>query len=382
MKEERVIKSDIVDIGAPYINNRLYTLFEPTSKDQSLWARITKYYIQVPLRHWLLSRKLKESKKIQLKYGLTPAIDTCTSSYNHVPKLVNNVFGIEAARKHSPLVHMAGPIMRKSYPDLDAATKSFLDAHQRVAYVAFGQHALASEKDIKLVLHNLVRLLEEGHIDGIVWARLQPSQLPAEIQTPEKTYTQEKLINHPAIYLMDWVPQFATLQHPSTSFFVSHGGAGSLHEALFSGVRLFVFPFGGDQPMNARSVQHSGLGRYFNTLNLVHDAKTYESLYTKLHQVAVDPDHAIQDAVNHYSAFMQITASNAVNRGADLLEESMFASDSNGELYYRKDVGYEINWLKRNNYDILIFAAVGLTALKLTVLICKSFFTSNKLKKE
>jgi hypothetical protein len=334
------------------------------------------------LRTWLLSRRLKESKAIQLRHGLRPSIDSTSPGYNLIPKIVNNVFGIEAARKHSPLVHMAGPIMRKSYPDLDVSTKDFLDSHRRVVYIAFGQHSFASDKDVQIILHSLLRLKEEKHIDGIIWARIKKAQLPTTIQTPERTYLYKDLANSPDIYLMDWVPQFATLQHPSTLFFISHGGAGSLHEAMFSGVRLLVFPFVGDQPLNARNVQHSGLGRYFDTLNMKYNTDSYEALYKAMLEVAVDYDNIIQEAVNHYSAFMQISASNAVSRGADLLEESLFASNAKGQLYYRKDVGYEINWLKRNNIDVYFTLSVlGALVIKLVSNTFRFFLSSSKKSK-
>lgn len=77
--------------------------------------------------------------------------------------------------------------------------------------------------------------------------------------------------------------------------------------------------------------------------------------------MAADPQNKIQDTVNRYRTYAQVSASNAVARGADLMEESLFASDSQGMLYYRCDVGYEIPWVKRYNVDI--YALLGVLSL-------------------
>ncbi|GAA5805512.1 hypothetical protein HPULCUR_011029 [Helicostylum pulchrum] len=84
----------------------------------------------------------------------------------------------------------------------------------------------------------------------------------------------------------------------------------------------------------------------YNTCGRI--AKDYAEFYKKLHVVAVDSGNKIQDAVNCYRAYVQISAANAVTRGADLMEESLFASDSDGDLKYR----YNIHWIKRNDIDV------------------------------
>lgn len=58
-------------------------------------------------------------------------------------------------------------------------------------------------------------------------------------------------------------------------FFISHGGIGSLHEFLYNGVRLFLFPFFGDQVVNAIAVERTGIGSYMGTSNLKYDTKDY-----------------------------------------------------------------------------------------------------------
>lgn len=340
------------DDGKRYINNQPFTSVDPSTQYESLWIRIFRRYILYPTFLQGVYKKVDYALAFQRKFGLHPSIDVSTSKYNDVPKIINNLFGIETARSHSPLVHMIGPVMRADYPALDTTTLDFLSCHNSVAYIAFGQHAIPSNNDVQMIMQILISFLELNIIDGIIWAHLNKDQLPSHIKTPTNIYSSFNISHHQHIYLPTWAPQFAILQHLSTSFFISHGGVGSLHEALYSRKRLFIYPFFGDQPTNAKSIERTGLGKYFDATDLSYTYKDYQRFYEKLYTVAVDPQHKIQDRVNRYSAYVQVSSENAVARGADILEESLFASNKQGILNYRRDAGYDIHWIKRNDLDI------------------------------
>ncbi|KAI0644654.1 UDP-Glycosyltransferase/glycogen phosphorylase [Trametes meyenii] len=51
--------------------------------------------------------------------------------------------------------------------------------------------------------------------------------------------------------LSPWSPQQTILEHPATGWFLSHGGHNGVTEAICAGVPFIVWPFGGDQPLNA-----------------------------------------------------------------------------------------------------------------------------------
>jgi len=57
------------------------------------------------------------------------------------------------------------------------------------------------------------------------------------------------------------VPQLEVLQ--KCHAFVSHGGAGSVHESLLYGVPLAIVPLFSDQPINGEAVQREGAGMLF-----------------------------------------------------------------------------------------------------------------------
>jgi hypothetical protein len=224
-------------------------------------------------------------------------------------------------------------------------------------------------------------LREQGHVDGIIWGRVNIDQLPLTIQVGNTTWTKDDLLNSPDIRFMDWAPQFGILQHPSTSFFVSHGGVGSMHEAMHNSVRLFVFPYFGDQPGNARAVQRTGIGRYVDKDVLQFNEVGYKQLYEKLYEVAVDPKGEIQASADRYSAYVQLNTASSIARSADLLEESLFASNEKGVLYHRRSVGYDVPWIKKHNLDIFALALSVVAGLILsTYLIYVSFIKKQNLK--
>jgi len=57
---------------------------------------------------------------------------------------------------------------------------------------------------------------------------------------------------------LPWVPQIPLLER--AALMVTHGGLGTIKECIFHDVPMVVFPFGRDQPDNARRVVHHGLG--------------------------------------------------------------------------------------------------------------------------
>ncbi|CAO3703700.1 unnamed protein product [Rhizopus stolonifer] len=336
-------------------SNQLYVGPNPTTANEGVWQRIYRDYIRAPLRIRAIRHRLPQTVQTQRDAGFSFTWDGSSPRYNDLSKIIHNVFGIEIAKSLTPLNHHVGPILRSNYPDLDNVTQRFLDSHQRVVYVGFGQHAPITEQDTQLIMPSLLKLKQDGHIDGIIWARLPHT-------------------DHPDILTPFWAPQFAILQHPSTRFFISHGGAGSLIESLYNGVRLLVYPFFGDQPTNARNVKIHGLGDYFD----LHDDHP-DTFYERLLNVAIDPKGEIQSKVNRYKAYVQISSMNSASKAADLVEENVFACDEEGKLTYRRDIKYDISFVKRHDLDIYFW--ITLPCVLLYVLYCRSS-SLEKLKTE
>jgi len=81
-----------------------------------------------------------------------------------------------------------------------------------------------------------------------------------------------------------WMPQQAILSHPRCRGFITHGGLGSIHEAMHYGVPLIVMPIFVDQDYNAERV-----GRLGHGLSLEITTLTQEGLESGIRKLTTDP---------------------------------------------------------------------------------------------
>ncbi|EIW63128.1 UDP-Glycosyltransferase/glycogen phosphorylase [Trametes versicolor FP-101664 SS1] len=67
--------------------------------------------------------------------------------------------------------------------------------------------------------------------------------IPEEVREKVKAYGRG--------LLSPWSPQQTILEHPVTGWYLTHGGHNGVTEAVCAGVPFILWPFGGDQPLNA-----------------------------------------------------------------------------------------------------------------------------------
>jgi len=124
----------------------------------------------------------------------------------------------------------------------------WIDRNKRLVYCSFGTqssdyenarhaletvlHAFADDSEFQLVI------AAGGHVEETTFGILPRNVL-----------------------LRKSVPQLEILRHAAVM--ITHGGLGSLKEAILSAVPAIVIPFAVDQPFNALRVTHHGLGRAF-----------------------------------------------------------------------------------------------------------------------
>ncbi|KAI9467873.1 MAG: hypothetical protein EXX96DRAFT_502396 [Benjaminiella poitrasii] len=377
----------ISDASAPYVNNNVLSMREPTTINMTFIERF-KDRIVAPIRLGVrLAPVVKRLTNRYRKAGCTAdKIELNPDAHRNNLKLVNSLYGIEAARPMGPLVEMVGPIVPRKHNPLTPELKTFFNAHKRIIYIAFGQHATSSSEDLEMILTAILESIEAGAYDGFLWASRRLSEgFPETITT-----TSGQVYNIADMFaglqsnmrFIQWAPQTAIVLHPSVSVFLTHGGAGSLYEGLYGGKRLIVFPFFGDQFPNAKNVEHNQFGGFLDP------ESTQEEANELLQRIGFDADGTYQKNANRYKALVQIHSKHGILRASDLIEEVIFVN-KDGALPYRYEASRQMSFIKAHNVDIFAFAIIlallhivliGIAVKKLFKFIFKSKPSNTKQK--
>lgn len=303
--------------------------------------------------------------------GIEVKLEAPDDTWKDSMKLVNCLFGFIPARPVGSMAEYVGPIIPKQYKPLTDDLEEYLNAHERLVYVAFGQSAVPSEENIKLVLTSILESIEIGTFDGFLWSTVHSADLfPVTITTSSNTiYNVEEMFGllNPHARMIQWVPQTAILLHPSTVLFISHGGLGSWYESMYAAKPMAVFPFFGDQPGNALTIERDGLGGYLRA-----DAPIEEAV-ALFKKVAVNK--VIRGNLKRIQALVQIHSEHGIIRGADVVEEVAY-THKDGKLPHRETADRRMPYLKSSNID-LYASFFSMLAVGLSLTIYTSFKTYN-----
>ncbi|KAI9472427.1 MAG: hypothetical protein EXX96DRAFT_584046 [Benjaminiella poitrasii] len=365
--------------AAPYINNHVMTINDPTTQYQSIMKRFKNKFVLPSLLTYYQREYKAEANKVRATVG-APLLSE-PEKLKDAMKLINNVIGMAPARPIGSLSEWIGPILPKHYQPLTDDIKTYLDSHKRIAYVAFGQQVMPSSQNIEFILTGLLEAYEAGVLDGFIWAAVgAEDRFPEEIKTKKGTvYNKKDIFEGRSVgRIVDWAPQTAVLHHPSTYLFVSHGGVTSWQESMYAGVRMIMFPFFADQPGNALTIERNKLG------GILKKDATLEKAIDLFHCVAADPDGEITKNIIRFQALVQVRSRNAVQRGADVLEEVMFVQ-ADGKIPHRFPPSHNMPFIKAHNIDIyLLFILLVLLVLsvvyKSSVLVFRWLSRSKKVK--
>ncbi|CAO3650932.1 unnamed protein product [Mucor fragilis] len=315
------------------------------------FAPLVELYYLLPTFNAIADRK----RAINIPAKIEDPSDT----WKHALKLVNTMNGFTPARPVGPLVEFIGPIIPATYPPLTDDLQMYLDAHERVAYIAFGQMATPVESDVELILTGLLESMEQGRLDGFLWATVHAAAFfPDTITTASNTtYAIQDMFSHkdPHARIIQWAPQTAVLLHPSTRVFVSHGGLGSWYESMYAGTRMIMFPFFSDQYGNSLIIERNKLG------GILQKDFTPSQAVELFSRVLADEDGAIARSVKKYQALIQIHSRRGVAKGADLIEEVAYTHED-GLLKHRESADRRMNYFKSHDIDLYgaLLIAVGL----------------------
>jgi UDP:flavonoid glycosyltransferase YjiC (YdhE family) len=243
--------------------------------------------------------------------------------------------------------------MSKEYPPLTPELSDFINRHKRVLYIAFGGRFYTTAESNSKILQSIIEVINKKMVDGVVWALAQTSKndFPFTLSLSDglRVHTASILNNeHPHIHITGFAPQFAVLNHTNTKLFLSHGGAGSTHESLFTGTPMLVLPIGGDQMGNAQKLQTAGIALTLNKFNLEVD-----DIVNKINILLNDED--IKNNVERMK-FLAKISSKRKYKAADLIEYISYRSDlnkgSNQELNEFIPANTKMGFIRGNNYDV------------------------------
>ncbi|KAH7155401.1 hypothetical protein B0J13DRAFT_225088 [Dactylonectria estremocensis] len=238
--------------------------------------------------------------------------------------LVNSFFGLEAPKELPPLMAAVGPILADAFPPLDDDLSAFLESHDKTIYLSLGTHICLPANDIDSIITGLLRALDAGHINGVIWAvprRPRANFDPAKTfpRTDGSTVSVADLLGdeHPDFRLPVFAPQRAVLAHVNTVLFLTHGGGSSANEALFHGVPVFVVGYFFDQLCNSARLIQAGVG-----LSLDKGELTPGPIAETIAAIRKDADGSIARNVRRIQRIAHI-ASRRKYLAADLIEEVM-----------------------------------------------------------
>ncbi|KAK4198221.1 putative glycosyltransferase [Triangularia verruculosa] len=296
-----------------------------SSEHATLWQRIRAALrpfravtTVVPYLRWV--------KKMRREAGVRYSLAGVTAGKPDYLALVNSFWGLETPKDCPPLLQAVGPILSEEYPELDDELRQFYEKgkKRKVVYVCFGTHITLPTEQVAILMGALGDLLEDGLVDGVVWAvgKLQRKQFQpllnewtGGMRAPVSNLLEN---NSDRWYFTPFAPQRAVLDHPGTVLFVSHGGGSSVNEALYHGVRLLPIGFFFDQPLNGLRIEEAGVGVALDKARL-----TRGEIYDKSRQVLLDEHGSFARNVERMRHIARISARKK-HHAVDLIEEMMY----------------------------------------------------------
>ncbi|OSC96927.1 glycosyltransferase family 1 protein [Trametes coccinea BRFM310] len=155
--------------------------------------------------------------------------------------------------EHGKKGYYAGPLISARHPIPSAAdakdaeeSLQFMDRQLKVhgprsvIYISFG--SLFWPQDPAKLTAALDVLIEQK----IPFVMSRPSPV-AKLSDD----VVQRLADNPNVYLGNWLPQQALLDHPAMGWCLSHGGHNTVLECIHSGTPMIIWPITVDQPANA-----------------------------------------------------------------------------------------------------------------------------------
>jgi len=258
-------------------------------------------------------------------------------------------FTTHGATPYLPNVIEVGGLQVQKAKQLPADLKTFMDsAIGGVIFVSFGS-TIRSDKmpgdKLAIFIECFRRLEQEGML--VIWKWDKPiPNLPGNVK------------------LVSWVPQQDLLGHPNLKVFVTHGGLGSLVEAIYHKAVVVGVPLFDDQKPNIARAARKGFAASLDWDNL-----TTEDMVTSIKK-------AMQD--QQMKEKMEETHRLFVDREKSPRAKAAWWVEyvvRHGGVEFLKDGGEDIPWYQYHHVDLAIFLLTILViSIFATALCCKYLY--------
>ncbi|XP_050096430.1 UDP-glucosyltransferase 2-like [Anopheles aquasalis] len=159
--------------------------------------------------------------------------------------LLNTYFTQTVPRPYLPNMVEVGGLQINAKPEpLSTDLQQFLDGagSDGAIFISFGSNLRSStlRQDKLDAILGMIRKLKQR----VIW-----------------TWDADEMPNRPAnVFIGKWLPQDSILAHPNLRLFITHGGLGSITEAMYHGIPIVGIPMFGDQDNNVAQVVKEGWG--------------------------------------------------------------------------------------------------------------------------
>ena len=262
-----------------------------------------------------------ERNKIRAEYGLGP-ISSLSDRGLEKPYMafVEEFFGLADPRLLPPYIELVGPMPLDipMKPNTDDIVQWIQDTEKNFIYVAFGTLLDFTPEQIE-VFQEVIR---GSSYNFLIVSKIFPSGMK-----------NAKVVH--------FTNQIEVLQSPKILAFVSHGGQGSLIEAIKNLVPIICLPRGRDHFYNGNRIEDLGIGKMIKPNDL-----TTSSLSSTL-------DEVVRNSKEEKSAEKRLNVVMSTYKGAKRVADMvvMFAQTGYEHLVPK---WYDFPWYQRNDVDIIM----------------------------
>lgn len=341
-----------------------------TSETASMWLRL-KNELVILLDIPAILRLFRRTRQMRHRNGVFRPL--------HKPEkpdyliFVNSFVGLEIPRDLPPTCSPVGPLLCPTWDRLDIECGTFMSSHNSVLYIALGTHIILPHEDVAKILVGVTRLIEEGLLDGVIWAIPKAGREKIDTKKSFKTQIDNETTDFPLEDLLankhpDWLiscfaPQRAILDHTSTKLYFTHGGGSSANEALFHGKPMLSMGIFFDQTANTTRLVAGGVAESLDKFTF-----TSDEIYVKSKTILESGEKGLyQLNVLRLQRIARVAARRKYY-AADLIEETMYDHelrfDENGKELrpmHLQTADSRMSAWKANNWDLWAVSALGLT---------------------